>query len=188
MPAKPFYFRQIPVAVEALRRLESDWIDRRTIEETLGVSKTVAWRILRRCGARDGPGNTLVCPRDGLIAALVAWQGDGDYQHEIRRRDRISGYLDKLAEFGRSRRTKVAEDRKAAELLSSRFGRLPAGIELTPRRLTVDFSSPQEFLERVGAVIFALQNDFDAVRNFIEAGPREVPEPIASAPHRRPGS
>ena len=188
MPAKPFYFRQIPAAAEALRRVEGDWIDRRTVEEALGVSKTVAWRILRRCCAEDGPGNTLVCRREEFISALEAWQKGGEYRHEIRRRDRVAEYLDRLAEFGRSRRTKVAENRKAAELLGSRFGRLPAAVELTPRRLTIDFSSPQEFLERMGAVIFALQNDFDAVRAFIEAGPREAREPTASAPHPRPGS
>ena len=188
MPAKPFYFRQIPATLEALRQLESDWIDRRTVEETMGVSKTVAWRILRRCGAREGPGNTLVCRRVELIAALQAWQEDGEYRQEIRRRDRVSEYLDRLAEFGRARRTKVAEDRKAFELLNSRFGRLPAGVELTPRRLMVEFSSPQEFLERIGSVIFALQNDFEAVRQFIEAGPPELRGPTASAPHPHPGS
>jgi len=170
MPAKPVYFHQIGAAIEALRRLDTDWVDRRAVEEALGVSKTVAWRILRRSGAQDGPGNTLVCRRGELIEALEALRQGEDYRREVKRRDRIADYLKRLAEVGRTRRTKVAEDHRAIELLSSRLGRLPTGVELTPRRLTVEFSSPQEFLERMGTVIFALQNDYDAVRQFIESG------------------
>jgi len=188
MPAKPFYFREIPQAIAAVQRLESAWIDRRMVEELLGVSKTVAWRILRRSGGQDGPGNTLVCRKEHLIALLTALQEGGEYRQEARRRDRVAEYLAKLAETGRTRRTKVAEDQRAVELLSSRFDRLPAGVALTPRRLSVDFSSPQEFLERIGAVIFALQNDFEAVRDFIEGGLPEAPEPTVSAPRRHPDS
>lgn len=188
MPAKPFYFRKIPQAIAALQQLESSWIDRRTVEELLGVSKTVAWRILRLSSAQDGPGNTLVCRREDLVASLTAMQEGGEYRQELRRRDRVAEYLAKLAETGRTRRTKVAQDQRAVELLSSRFGRLPAGVALTPRRLVVDFSSPQEFLERIGGVIFALQNDFEAVREFIDAGPPEGPEPTVSAPRRHPDS
>ena len=167
MPAKPFYFHQIDAAIAVLRGLESDWVDRRTVEEALGVSKTVAWRIMRRSGAVDGPGNTLVCSREGLIAALAALQEGVEYRGEVRRRDRVSEYLERLGALGRTRRTRVAEAQRAVDVMSARFGKLPNGVELTQRRLTVDFSSPEEFLERVGAVVFALQNDWDAIRDLI---------------------
>jgi hypothetical protein len=125
---------------------------------------------MRHCGALDGPGNTLICRREDLVAALTKLQATGDFDRETRRRDRISAYLEHLAQFGRSKRTTVAESGKALQILSSRFGKLPAGVELSARRLVVDFTSPEEFLERVGSVIFALQNDFDEIRDFIEAG------------------
>src|SRR5271157_1611628 len=170
MPAKPSYFHRVGEAIEALQQVPSDWVDRRAVEEVLGVSKTVAWRIMRHCGAVDGPGNTLVCGRSGLVAALAKLQATGEFEREARRRDRVSAYLEHLAQLGRTKRTTVAKRGRALELLSSRFGKLPAGVELTPRRLTVEFSSPEEFLETVGAVIFALQNDFEAVKEFIEVG------------------
>ena len=170
MPAVPSYFHRLGDACEVFGRLDSDWVDRATVEQVLCVSKTVAWRILRRCGAVDGPGNTLICRRDELVAALRRVQETGQFERGNRRRERLSGYLERLAEVGRSRRTTVAIEARAMDLINTRFGRLPAGITLTPQRLAIDFSSPEEFLQRVGSVIFALQNDYDAIRVFIESG------------------
>jgi hypothetical protein len=170
MPAMPAYFHRVGDAIAALQQDSSDWVDRKAVEEALGVSKTVAWRIMRQCGAVDGPGNTLVCRRDGLIEALQKLQTTGKFERETRRRERVSAYLEHLAQFGRTRRTTVAERGRALELISSRFGKLPDGVTLTPRKLSVEFSTPEQFLEKVGAVIYALQNDFEAVREFIEAG------------------
>lgn len=170
MPAKPAYFHRIGDAIAALDQVGSAWIDRRTVEEVLGVSKTVAWRIMRRCGAGEGPGNTLVCSKEGLVSALLEIEATGECEREIRRRDRVAEYLERLAEAGRTRRIRVAENSRAHGLIDSRFRKLPAGVELTPRRLTVDYANPEEFLERIGALIFALQNDFDTIREFIESG------------------
>jgi hypothetical protein len=167
-------FHRLGDAIEVLRRQESEWIDRRTVEEILGVSKTVAWRIMRRCGAQDGPGNTLICLRSALLAGLTQLQSTGEFEREIRRRSRLTGYLERLAEAGRTHRTTVATDERAADLINSRFDHLPVGIQLTPKQLTMDFNSPEEFLQRVGAVIFALQNDYEAIREFIETGVRKL--------------
>jgi len=40
VPTRPAYFHRLTEAVAAFRRLSSEWIDRRTVQETLGVSKT----------------------------------------------------------------------------------------------------------------------------------------------------
>jgi len=154
--------------VAELKAYSVPWVDRRMIEELLGISKAGAWRVMRRCGAQDGPGGALVCPREELIAALEALEASGEWRQENRRRERMETYLAHMAEFARSRNTPVASGGKASAMVSTRFGKLPAGVELTPRRLTVEFAGAQDFLEKVGSVIFALQNDFDAVRAFIE--------------------
>lgn len=172
MPARPFYFHRLSDAIAELRRSTAEWVDRRMLEETLGISKPVAWRLMRRCGAEEGPGHALVCWREELIRALEEYAESGEFRQEARRRGRVEAYLLEMAEFALSRKTQVAADRKASELLSSRFGKLPRGVEMTPRRLTVDFSDPEDFLQKIGSVIFALQNDFDAVREFIESEPR----------------
>lgn len=168
MPARPSYFHRLADAIAAFRHLESDWIDRRTVEEAIGVSKTVAWRILRQCGAADGPGNTVVCRRDQLIAALERLQQTGEYQREIRRRQRVEAKLEQLLRLAHSRQVRLVPDERALELVSTRFNRLPDGVELTGRRLTVEFAGCEDFLAKIGAVVFALQNDYEAIREFIE--------------------
>jgi hypothetical protein len=175
MRRKAAYFHRLEDAITVFDGLDTDWIDRRTIEEVLAVSKPVAWRIMRGCGAEDGPGNALICRKPVLVAGLRRLQETEGFQWERRRRDRLTAYLERLAEAGRTRRTPVVEAGRALDLVQTRFRKLPAGIELGPRRLTVDFASPEEFLERVGALIFALQNDYDSIREFIERGVPKLP-------------
>ena len=169
MPARPSYFHRLADAIATFRRLPSDWIDRRTVEETLGVSKTVAWRLLRRCGASDGPGNTLVCRRDTLVAALEHIYRDDDCQREVGRRDRLESRLGQLLAAARSRHVRLAPAQDGVAIVSSRFGKLPDGISLTPRELTVQFDDSADFLRKIGAIVFALQNDYEAIRDFIDS-------------------
>ena len=131
MPSQPAYFHRLTEALEVLRGLPLDWVDRRTLQEILGVSKSVAWRILRQCGGQPGPGNTLVCPRQDLIAAFERLQQTGAYEHEIRRRDRLESQLGDLLKIARSRHIPVAAEDQGGALLNSRFSDLPVGIELT---------------------------------------------------------
>jgi hypothetical protein len=170
MPAKPSYADRIPGLIWDLEAGQEQWVDRRQLEERLGVSKTVAWRLLRRIGATEGPGNTLTLTRAQAIAGLRELQAQGTpLEHEIRRRDRLEHYLENMRTYLAARRTTVAPDLPAASLRNSRFGDLPPNVELTPRSLHIDFQSPAEFLAAFGAVVFALQNDYDAIRDFIEA-------------------
>ena len=168
MPTRPAYFHRLAEAIATFRRLPSEWIDRRTVEETLGVSKTVAWRILRRCGGEAGPGNTLVCRRETLIAALERLQEDADYRQEVHRRERLESRLGQLLAAARSQHVQLAPASAAAEMVSSRFAKLPAGIELKPRQLTIEFDDSADFLRKIGAVVFALQNDYEAIQAFID--------------------
>ena len=153
------------------RALPSDWIDRRTLQETLGVSKTVAWRILHQCGGVEGPGNTLVCGREELIQALERLQQSGRYTYEIRRRDRLESQLSELLALACSRHIQVAPEDRGAELIGTRFSALPAGIDLSPARLLIEFSGTPDFLQKLGSVMFALQNDYDSISAFLETQP-----------------
>jgi len=169
VPARPAYFHRISEALETFRSIELDWIDRRTLQDVLGVSKTVAWRILRLCGATDGPGNTIVCRREELISALERLSLSEPCDRELRRRFRLEQNLAQLLRTARATHIQVAPPSHTVELVSTRFGKLPTGVELSPSRLTIDFLGTKDFLEKVGAIVFALQNDYEAVSEFIEA-------------------
>jgi hypothetical protein len=169
MPAKPSYSHKIPELLQALEGAQAEWIDRRFLEEALGVSKTVAWRLLRRMGAMEGPGNTLCLSRGEAIERLRRMEAEGGaVEHEIRRRSRLEQYLEGMRSYVASQRTTIAADEHAIALVNTRFSSLPANVELTPRSLRVEFKNTEEFLRAFGAIVFALNNDYEAVRGFID--------------------
>jgi hypothetical protein len=172
MPARPAYFHRLADAIAVLEKLPSAWIDRQTLQQILGVSKTVAWRILRRCGVSERPGNTLICERRQLLAALESLRTGQECAGELQRRQRLEERLTQLVTAARSQHIRVVPNSRALELLSTRFAQLPPGVELSPARLTIEFYGTEDFLEKFGAVVFALQNDFEAISQFIETEAR----------------
>ena len=169
MPARPSYAGRIGEMIRALEARQESWIDRRQVEEGLGVSKTVAWRLLRRLGAQEGPGNALILDRTDAIRGLKSLQEDGGaVDLEIRRRSRVEQYLNQMRGFVAAQRTTVASQERAMDLVNTRFESLPPNVSLTPRSLRVDFDSAAGFLKAFGAVVFALNNDYEAIREFID--------------------
>ncbi len=175
MPARPVYAHMLPGLLERLESGREEWIDRRYLEEALGVSKTVAWRLLRRLGACDGPGGSLVLSRQEAVEAVRRLLTDGgSLEHEAHRRSRLEQYLDGMRSFVAAQRTTVASDERAIALVNSRFGNLPPNVALTPRSLHVEFQNTQEFLKAFGAIVFALNNDYEAVREFIDSAQADM--------------
>jgi hypothetical protein len=172
MPAKPSYCAKLPIGIEVLRAMEIDWIDRRQLEEVLGVSKTVAWRLLRLCGVAPGPGGALVVQREDLVARLERLAQDGGpIEREIQRHGRLEDFLERVRPAVIANLKRVARDPKhALELINSRFAKLPANVVLTPSSLHIDFFGTEDFLQTVGAIVYALNNDYEAISSFIEEG------------------
>jgi len=171
MPAKPIYCHKIPDILRTLEAWRGEWIDRRSMEEIAGVSKTVAWRLLRRLGAGDGPGNSLMVSRAQAMEGLRRMQTEGTGAGlEIRRRSRLEEYLEGMRGYVAAQRTTVASQDTALDLVNTRFDNLPENVTLTPRSLRVDFENTEGFLRAFGAIVFALNNDYEAIREFIETG------------------
>lgn len=176
MPAKPSYSHRLAPGICFLETLDTPWVDRRQLEEALGVSKTVAWRILRQCGAESGPGGALVCHRTSLLDRLRQLQTDGGiHEREIRRRDRLERLLENLRPSVIANLTPVARDREAIQMLSSTFRKLPGNVTLQPGSLHIDFTGPEDFLKAMGALIFALHNDYEEIHSFLtNSAPKTV--------------
>ena len=169
MPAKPSWAWRLPSALAALRQSSEEWIDRRGVEELFGCSKTVAWRILRHAGIEPGPGGALACPRPVLLARLEAIAAGGEVEREIARRQRLDTLLERVRPAVIANMTRIAPDENALAVLNSRFAKLPANVQLTRSSLHIDFAGTEEFLAALGAVVYALNNDYEAVRAFIES-------------------
>jgi hypothetical protein len=169
VPAKPSWAWRLPETLPALRASDEEWIDRARVEELFGCSKTVAWRILRYCGIQPGPGGALACRRQDFIARLehIAQDG-GPIGREIGRRQRLDGILERLRPAVIANLTKVVRDDQALALLNTSFAKLPPNVTLTPSSLHIDFFGTEDFLQAVGAVVFALNNDYETISGFIE--------------------
>jgi len=170
MPAAPLYAHRLEEAIAILGSMESDWIDRRTLEEILAVSKWTAWRVLKACGAQEGPGGALSIRRTDLITALEKLGEEGPIARESARRARVETYLDSMIRFARGKHREVARNQPAIEILSTRFRSLPPGVELTPSSLRIEFFGTEDFLGKFGAVVYALHNDYERIAEFIETG------------------
>ena len=173
MPRKPQHWLHLQDAVTAVEALEVTWVDRALLQEVLGCSQTEAWRILKKVGAEPGPGGALVLAREVFLARVRAYLEDPRVGFERRRRERLEAALDALNPRTRARLVRVIEEDRPADslrLLGSRFGHLPDGVELTPHSLHIEFRGREEFLERLGSVIFALENDTERVLAFVDAG------------------
>lgn len=86
---------------------------------------------------------------------------------EVRRRQRLAAYLEQIRPGVIAARTKIVPDQDAQALVNSRFAALPANVHLTPESLHIDFQGPDEFLAAIGALIYAVNNDYDAVSRFL---------------------
>jgi hypothetical protein len=169
VPVKPSWAWRLPEALEVLRNCPDEWIDRRRVEELFGCSKTVAWRILRHCSIQPGPAGALVCRREELLARLseVA-SGGGGVEHEMHRMLRVEALLDQIRPEVIANLTRVVREDQGLALVNSRFGNLPAHVTLTPTTLHIDFQGTEDFLQAVGTIVFALNNDYEAISGFIE--------------------
>jgi len=167
MPATPLWIHRLGDALPAVAAFPQEWIDRRAVEELLGVSKWTAWRILRQCGAEEGPGGALVCGRDRLLERLRCWQEDRRYAPEIARRERVERYLEGMLGYASRKHKEIARNAAAEQMLGSRFGKLPSGVDLQRGELRIEFAGTTDFLQKFGAVVFALQNDFERISEFI---------------------
>ena len=191
MPAKPSYAHRLKAAIETLQDSSASLVGRHDLEELLGVSKTVAWRILRHCQAQKGPGGALLFERLQLIARLQELAAEGGViAREVARRERVDEQLLAMRSYLHSRQTKVVRDELAPTLVSTRFQNLPANITFTPQSLRMEFYGTEDFLAAVGAIVYALQNDYPAISAFIEKGTLveatacvTVPFPLQSPRH-----
>ena len=175
MPATPLYLHRLAGAISMFESLPQEWIDRRLVEEALGVGKWTAWRIMRSAGATEGPGNTIICGRDTLVARLRELQQDRRFGPEIARHERLERYLGEIAQFASRKHKEIARGEAAETLAGTRFQALPAGVELHPGELRIAFSGSADFLRKFGAVVYALQNDLEKMQDFLDgAGDSEA--------------
>ncbi len=162
--------------LKALKAAPGELVGRREVERIFGVSRATAIKILDRFGANLAA-NALVLRRSELVARLQALTADPTVSFERERqtaalalvsRDSLGEFLGEAAQRLRNNAT-YARGEAAARQQASRFGDFPAEIDLTPSTLHIQFQGLQDFLMKVGSVVYALQNDLDAIEAFVDS-------------------
>ena len=141
-----------------LHDLPRPFVDRQTVEVLLRVGRRRAQQIMAPC-ITDRVGRNGLVDRDALVAHLrrVAEGEDGYYERQ--RRLKVAKLLTQFQKERLEQPQLLVE--APVEVVSQRFENLPAGVQLGRGRITVEFDTSQEALEKLLALAMAISNDFD---------------------------
>ena len=151
----------------ALAATSVSHLDRKAVEMLLRVSQTEANRILKRAGAAALSGRLLVA-RSTFLAWLQALAESPETEPAERRVERVAETLAAaLVDQKHRQRPNLVPEERTVELVSTRFRKLPPGVQFAPGRLTIVFSGTEDFLAKFGAMVYALQNDYEEIAEFL---------------------
>ncbi len=159
MPARPIWYTRLDAAIEQLEQLPSPWVDRATLEWTLGVGRRRAQQILeplvRRTIGRNG-----LADREEVIRHLRELAAGEAVVFEKQRRERLHRILDQLHVEAREQPRVLVE--APAAVANQELDQLPPGVHLSPGRIVIEnFLTPEEAKQKMLALIMAMANDPD---------------------------
>lgn len=159
MPRKSEWLLSLPFLCSQLKELSAPVVDRAMFEVLFGVRRRRAVQLMHRFGGFQS-GKTFLIERSSLLRQLEALASSEDFGVESQRRERLSSQLDQVRQFARAARVKIAA---GPEVYQTRMSSLPEGVRLDPGRLTIEFGSQEQLLERLFALSQALMNDFEGL-------------------------
>jgi hypothetical protein len=157
MPAKPMWYARLDQILAEIRSLPYPWIDRLTLQKLLRVGPRRAQQILQPLVSLQLGANGLA-DRQALIEHLKRLASSEAVELEQRRRERFR------EAFARWREERLKHPQVLTEapsrIVNQKFDDLPAGVRFEPGRITLEFETPEEALERLLALAMAIGNDF----------------------------
>jgi hypothetical protein len=161
MPAKPQWLLQIPVIIEQLRALGIPVVDRAMCEQIFGVRRRRAIELMHWFGGYRSA-NTILLDRADLIERLELLKGRPEVELEQQRKKRLSGELDRLSRY-----------RAAASVVirvhSTHVGSLPAGVDFTPGRMTLEYTGVEDLFAKLYSLAQTAAGDLEAFRKTAES-------------------
>lgn len=164
IPPRPEWLRRLATVKERLQKVTTPFLDRASVEELFGVSPSTALRILRHFGARHA-GKSCVIEREVFLNGVEQALATDEYHAYRARATRVAEEIAQARANWDARERVITNSPKVRE---RRLADLPATIHLEQHKLTVEFASMQEFIQRIADLVFLLQNDYGRVEQFIE--------------------
>ena len=169
MPDKPLWLDRLPQAIATLEGSSLPWVDRRTIEDLLGVRRRRAQQILAPL-ASQSTGHTTIVEKSALIGHLRRMAAGEVTFYEKRRRQRLWQQLQEEHERWAENPPVFVE--ASPEILQAVYQRdfegLPPGIELVPGRITVTFETAEEALQKLLALAMAVGQNRERFNKRVE--------------------
>lgn len=159
MPRKSEWLLSLPSLCSQLKELSVPVVDRGMFEKLFGVRRRRAVQLMHRFGGFQS-GKTFLIERSSLLRQLEALASSEDVGIEARRREKLSFELDQVRQFARAARVPIAV---TPDVYETRVNSLPEGVLLEPGRLTIEFGSQEQLLERLFALSQALVNDLSCL-------------------------
>src|ERR1035441_3888371 len=147
--------------VAQVRGLPSPVIDRSVIEQIFQVQRRQAHKLLAEFGAHQlgsGRGRTLVLTRDELAARLEALVHTEEFEQTRLRKRKVATALLESRERLKHRRVEIRVDPRQRSLGREAW---PATLQLSPGRLQIDFTSPNNLAEQLALVALALEDEWE---------------------------
>jgi hypothetical protein len=171
MPDKPLWLDRLPHAIETLESSSLPWVDRRTIEDLLGVRRRRAQQILSPLATQSN-GHTALVEKSTLIQHLRRLAIGELTFYENRRRQRLWRELKKEHDRWVEAPPVLVEAPPAMlqAVYKKDFAGLPPGVELTPGRIAVTFETAEEALQKLLALALAIGQNRDAFEELVQTG------------------
>jgi hypothetical protein len=158
MPAQPLWLDRLPEILTQVAAADAPlWWDRAAIEKLFGLRRRRAISLLQQMGAAY-VGNNLAIERSALRRFLEQPRRQDAYQEEQTRSAQVATRLGQARREQHARRLVIPT---YAPPDGIDFAGLPRGVALTRQRLTIDFATPAELLEKLVALAQALMNDYE---------------------------
>jgi hypothetical protein len=165
MPDKPTWCGHVEEAIAELQSLPYPWVDRMTLERVLRIRRRRAQQILQPC-VQQQVGTNGVADREELIAHLRRLAAGEVATYERRRRERLAETLQNLHRDWTQQKRTVVEAPTA--VVNQELATLPPGVTLEPGKVTVEFATAVEALEKFLAIAMAVGNDIDGFARIVE--------------------
>ena len=164
MPMRKTWLLRLPEILEELAGMEAPVIDRAVFERIFGVRRRRAIQLLHCFGGYQA-GRTFLVDRLALIAQLEPLRAGADFALEERRRQRLLETLERVRRHRAGAHIAIPVEPGVEE---RRLSELPAGIELRPGSLRVEFGKTEELLAKLFELSKAAANDYEAFRGAAE--------------------
>ncbi len=160
MPDQPSWIQAVPAILGALEQPAAPvFLDRAAVESLFGLRRRQAIHLLGRMGGYQA-GKAFLVPREAVIRFLRNPRRLTAADHERGRFERVRAALGRSREdFGQRRISIPAPPPQHGAGLA--LANLPDGVRLEARRLTVEFATPVELIQKLFALSHALTTDYE---------------------------